>query len=206
MMLGFEWRWRTLQPVLGVGLSAWLATACGLDASHAAASPDIRYVRAADAKPYGDAANAHARLIASAPDGTKTYALILGKGDEVVTAVTRFAKLEKIGNAHLQAIGAVREPEIAWFDFERSAYKALRFHAQMEVLTLSGDVTEASNGEPAVHMHVALGDAEGHAFGGHLLNAITSPTLEVYVTSYPEPLHKRVEPALGLELIDLTQK
>jgi hypothetical protein len=35
-----------------------------------------------------------------------------------------------------------------------------------------------------------------------LLSAIASPTLEVYLTTFPMPLHKRVDPNTELQLID----
>jgi NADPH:quinone reductase-like Zn-dependent oxidoreductase len=57
---------------------------------------------------------------------------------------------------------------------------------------------------------VAMGDGwtgkevwgSAPAWGGHLIEATTSPTLEVYATSYTEPLYKRLDPATDLLLID----
>lgn len=72
---------------------------------------------------------------------------------------------------------------------------------QMEVLTLSGDVALAEKGQPIVHAQVVLGRSNGGAWGGHLLRATVSPTLEVYVTTYPQPLQKRLDPETGLPIM-----
>jgi len=71
-------------------------------------------------------------------------------------------------------------------------------------LTLSGDIALGVDGKPVVHTHVALGRSDGQSWGGHLLAATASPTLELYVTTYPEAIHKRFDPATDLQLIDLS--
>jgi predicted DNA-binding protein with PD1-like motif len=82
--------------------------------------------------------------------------------------------------------------------------KGMSRHEQVEVLALLGDIALESDGKPVVHTHVVLGRSEGQTWGGHLLAAIVSPTLELFVTTYPEPLHKRFDPATDLQLIDLS--
>ncbi len=162
----------------------------------------IRWVAPSNAVPRGQAPGAKLRLTATRADGSKTFVLVLSRGDEAFTALTDFARDQKVVNAHFVGIGAVRDPEVAWFDPERRQYKAMSLSEQMEVLALSGDVALAENGQPVVHAHVVLGRSDGAAWGGHLLSATTSPTLELYVTTYPEPLHKRSDPETGLQLID----
>lgn len=161
-----------------------------------------RWVAPADTGPHGEAPGAKSRLLSTQPDGLRHYVLVLARGDEVATALADFARKESVVNAHFVAIGAVRDPEVGWFDFKRNQYKGITRHEQMEVLTLSGDIALGANGKPVVHTHVSLGASDGSAWGGHLLRAIASPTLEVYVTTFPTPLHKRLEPETGLQLID----
>jgi len=141
-------------------------------------------------------------VLAEQSDGVKHYVLVLEDGDEVATALADFAHEQRVVNAHFVAIGAVREPEVAWFDKSRHSYKTIARHQQMEVLTLSGDIALTENGQPVAHTHLVLGGDDGSAWGGHLLSAIASPTLEVYLTTFPTPLHKRVDPNTELQLID----
>jgi len=183
-------------------LTALGSQGCGSSRHHA---PDVRYIAASEAKPHGEAPHAEFRLVSTEADGTRNFVLVLGDGDEVATAINDFAREQKIVDARLQAIGAVRDPEVGWFDLERKQYKAMTFREQLEMLSLSGDIVLGPDGKPVVHMHAVLGTSSGRALGGHLLHAITSPTLEVYVTAFPEPVHKRAAPEKGVDLIDLSQ-
>ena len=164
----------------------------------------VRWVAPADTGPHGLAPGAQARLVDSSPSGMKSYALILRRGDEVATALAEFARRERVVNAHFDAIGAVVDPEVAWFDPAHGQYKGITRHEQMEVLNLSGDIALADNDQPVVHAHVVLGASDGSSWGGHLLRATVSPTLEVFVTSFPDALHKKLDPETGLQLIDLS--
>jgi hypothetical protein len=47
-----------------------------------------------------------------------------------------------------------------------------------------------------------LGSPGGTTFGGHVLDANVSPTLEVMVTDDPVTMQKRFDPATDLTLID----
>jgi predicted DNA-binding protein with PD1-like motif len=58
------------------------------------------------------------------------------------------------------------------------------------------------NDQPAVHTHVALASSDGTVRGGHLINAFVFPTLELFMTVYPTALHKQLDDATGLKLID----
>jgi uncharacterized protein len=128
--------------------------------------------------------------------------LVLSQGDQVQSAILALAKDYRVVNAHFSAIGAVHDPEVAWFDESRKQYKAMLLHEQMEVLTLSGDITLGVAGQPIVHTHLVLARSDGEAWGGHLIEATASPTLELYVTTYPKPLYKQLDSATDLQLID----
>jgi len=187
---------------VALALVTLAAQACGSSRHHA---PEVRYVAASEAKPRGEAPHAEIRLVTTEADGTRNFVVVLGEGDEVATALSNFAREQKVVNARLQGIGAVRDPEVGWFDLERKQYKAMTFREQLEMLSLSGDIVLGPDGAPVVHLHALLGTSGGRALGGHLLHAITSPTLEVYVTAYPDPVHKRAAPEKGVDLIDLSK-
>jgi len=194
-----------MRPLLLRLSPAVLAIACLSCADHLAPAPSapvVRWLKPSETAPHGAAPGAKARLVATHPDGTKTYVLVLIQGDQVQAAIAAFANDHHVVDAHFSAIGAVRDPVVAWFDGSRKQYKAMALHEQMEVLTLSGDVTLGVDGRPAVHTHLALARSDGAAWGGHLIEATASPTLEIYLTAYPEPLHKRLDPATDLQLID----
>jgi predicted DNA-binding protein with PD1-like motif len=175
---------------------------CASQSSPGPSAPVVRWLKPSETAPQGRAPGAKVRLLTTQSDGTKTYVLVLSQGDQVQAAIAAFAKDDHVVDAHFSAIGAIRDPEVAWFDETRKQYKAMSLHEQMEVLTLSGDITLGVDGQPVVHTHLVLARSDGEAWGGHLIEATTSPTLELYVTAYPEPLHKRLDPATDLQLID----
>jgi predicted DNA-binding protein with PD1-like motif len=187
---------------LSPAVLAFASLSCAAHSEPGPSAPAVRWLKPSETASQGRAPGAKVRLLTTQPDGTKTYVLVLYQGDQVQAAIAAFANDHHVVDAHFSAIGAVRDPEVAWFDESRKQFKAMSLHEQMEVLTLSGDITLGVGGEPVVHTHLVLARSDGQSWGGHLIEATASPTLELYVTTYPEPLRKRLDPATGLQLID----
>src|ERR1700689_4491095 len=120
---------------LSEAVLALVLLSCG--ACSAPSQPVIRWLKPSEMAPQGRAPGAKARLLTTQSDGTKTYVLVLSQGDQVQAAIAAFANDQHVVDAHFSAIGAVRDPEVAWFDPSRKEYKALSQHEQMEGLTLS---------------------------------------------------------------------
>ncbi|WP_366928813.1 DUF296 domain-containing protein [Phenylobacterium sp.] len=59
------------------------------------------------------------------------------------------------------------------------------------------------DGQPSLHVHAVVGLSDGSTRGGHLLNAVVKPTLEVTIVETPAHLRRRKRPELGVALIDL---
>ena len=74
--------------------------------------------------------------------------------------------------------------------------------SQCEALSLLGDIATGDNGKPSVHIHAVLGLRDGTTRGGHFLQGIVQPTLEVIITETPAHLRRRKRPDLGIALID----
>ena len=136
-------------------------------------------------------------------DGQKTWALVFDKGDELIEALTEFARRERVKSAHFTAIGALSEATLGYFDRERRNYRKIPVREQVEVLTLAGDVA-LRDGQPRIHAHVVVGKSDGAALGGHVLEARVWPTLELILTESPRALIRRSDPETGLALIDVT--
>jgi hypothetical protein len=67
---------------------------------------------------------------------------------------------------------------------EHQAYRDIPVDEQVEMISLIGDVGLV-NGKPQVHTHGAVGLPDGDVRGGHLLEAIVFPTLEVFLPHCP---------------------
>lgn len=66
------------------------------------------------------------------------------------------------------ALGAVERAAFAFLDQHTHRFYPITLNENLELLNLTGRVKAGEDGI-GLHAHVTLGDAEGHAFGGHLL-------------------------------------
>lgn len=144
----------------------------------------------------------HSKLVLQ-QEGERTFVLVLDAGEEAFAAITAFAVKEQISAASLTAIGAFERVKVGWFDLAKKAYKPIEVGSQCEGLSLLGDIAIGDDGKPSLHLHAVLGLEDGTTRGGHLLEGIVRPTLEVTVNETPARLRRRKRPDLGIALIDL---
>lgn len=133
-------------------------------------------------------------------EGTRVFALVFERGDRVMEPLVDFLREHSIGAARLTGIGAFSAVTLGYFDWERKAFQRHELDEQVELLSLTGDVALADGG-PQVHAHVVVGRSDTTARGGHLLDAVVRPTLELIVEDAPSHLRKRHDPETGLVLI-----
>jgi len=131
-----------------------------------------------------------------------TYVVVCDPGDEAVAALAQFARAERLEAAQVTAIGAFERATVGWFDRAAKQYRRIPVGEQCEVLSLIGDIAQVQDG-PILHAHAVLGLSDGTTRGGHLLEGLVFPTLEVVVTETPAELRKVIRPDLGIALIDL---
>jgi uncharacterized protein len=131
-----------------------------------------------------------------------TYVVVCDPGDEAVSALTEFARSERLEAAQITAVGAFEHATVGWFDRAARDYRRIAVDEQCELLSLIGDVAEGQDG-PILHVHAVLGLSDGTTRGGHLLEGRVFPTLEAVVTETPARLRKVLRPDIGIALIDL---
>lgn len=131
-----------------------------------------------------------------------TYALVANPGDDAVSVVSDFARLQALSAAQITGVGAFERATVGWYDRKAQEYRRIDVDEQCEVLSLIGDVA-LSDGDPTVHVHAVLGLSDGTVRGGHLLEGCVWPTLEVILRETPATLRKRFRPEVGLALIDV---
>jgi len=187
----------TLLPVVGLAL---LTSMIEAKAQQRSRGQDQGYVSPSAPVATGKAPGMKVRLL-SENAGVKHYAIILAKGDEVMSGLTDFARQNKVTSASFTAIGAFSHATVAWFDDARKEFRLIPIEQQVELVSMIGDIALV-NDQPAVHTHVALASSDGTVRGGHVINAFVFPTLELFMTVYPTPLHKESDEATGLKLID----
>jgi predicted DNA-binding protein with PD1-like motif len=133
-------------------------------------------------------------------NGVKEYVLIFAKGDELLSGIRDFALEQKITAARFTAIGALQSAKTAWFDLSNKCYKINVVDRQSELISLIGDIG-VYNETPVPHVHISVGLENGSIQGGHLLEAVAYPTVELFMTVFPEPLRKELDEETDLTLI-----
>src|SRR6266404_3471387 len=186
----------TLLPVVALPL---LTSMIEAKAQQRAGARDEAYISPSAPVATGKAPGMKVRLL-SENGGAKNYAIILAKGDEVMSGLTDFARQNKVASASFTAIGAFSHATVAWFDEARKEFKLIAIEQQVELVSMIGDIALV-NDQPAVHTHVSVASSDG-TVGGHVINAFVFPTLELFMTVYPTPVHKETDEATGLKLID----
>ena len=137
--------------------------------------------------------------------GTRTFVLVFETGEQVTAPLLEFARAQDIDAASLTGIGAFERVTLGYFEIRKRDYERIPIDEQVEVVSLLGNVAHGDDG-PKLHAHVVVGRKDGSAHGGHLLEAVVRPTLEIVLVETPAHLRRRMDPSTGLALIDLQAK
>jgi predicted DNA-binding protein with PD1-like motif len=141
------------------------------------------------------------KVLTQTGDG-KIWLLVLESGEEVKKTLEGFAAANDVQAASFVALGAFERAKLGYFQWDKKSYKEIPVDEQVEVITLAGDIVPDEKGKPSLHAHAVLGRSDGSTRGGHLLEGIVRPTLEITLTQSPAHLVRRQHPELGLALIE----
>jgi uncharacterized protein len=133
-------------------------------------------------------------------DQPTTFVVILEPGEEAMSTLTAFVRGQSLSASQVTAIGAFERVVLGYFDRDQRDYQPIPIEQQVEVLSLIGDIVGEGD-DLKLHAHVVVGQSDGSAHGGHLLEATVWPTLEVVITETPTHLRRRFDPKTGIALI-----
>jgi predicted DNA-binding protein with PD1-like motif len=128
------------------------------------------------------------------------YVVRLDPGDEIVEKVLWLAAVENIRLATVSGLGAVDNVTLGIFSPDTKQYKANMFHADFEIVSLTGTIT-TQRGRPYAHLHMAVSDLAGRCYGGHLNRAVVSATAEIVIQTLPGEVDRQPDPKIGLNLM-----
>jgi predicted DNA-binding protein with PD1-like motif len=148
----------------------------------------------------GKAPGVKIRLLSTSGQ-SKNYVLIFAQGDEVRSGLTEFAQKYNVKTAQFSGIGDATSAKFGFFDYDRKMFKIIPISEPSEVSSFNGNIA-VLNGKQVVHVHANVATSEGISRGGHLVELITGPTLEVFITVEPTTLYKKVDTRFGAALID----
>lgn len=143
------------------------------------------------------------KLVSRAGD-QRMWVLVLAPGEEVKKTILKFASDNNLTAASFVALGAFERARLAYFDWQAKKYQPIPVEEQAEVIALTGDIAENDENKPDLHAHVILGRRDGSTRGGHLMEAIVRPTLELTMTETPAHLKRRMRGDIHVALIDIS--
>ncbi len=129
-------------------------------------------------------------------------AVRLEVGEEVLSSLAELAEREGVTFAEVSGIGAVDEFCVSVFDVKAKKYFDNDFLEPLEIVSMSGTVTE-QNGKPYLHLHASAGRADGSVVGGHLKRAVVSATCEIVLHTVYGRVPRFFDDATGLNLMDV---
>jgi len=132
------------------------------------------------------------------------WVLRLLRGEEIIATLAAWARSAGLEGGQLSGLGAMRDVTLGYYDEAARDYLKHEHPGPVEILSLSGGIARLE-GKPYIHIHAAISDREGRAFGGHLFRGTVTATGEIYVLPNRQPLKRvkdSVEPFFLLDVPD----
>ncbi len=99
----------------------------------------------------------------------KVYMGKFNKGDDIIPALEKFSKENKIKKAFIQVIGAVQTVTLGYYDQVKQKYLNKSFKIPMEISSMSGNVS-IKDKEIFIHLHGVFSKKDFSSIGGHLIS------------------------------------
>ena len=128
----------------------------------------------------------------------------MDKGEEILESLRLIAEKENIRLASVSALGATDDVTVGVFRTAEKKYYANNFSGDMEIVSLTGTIS-TMNGEYYAHLHMSVGDTEGHVVGGHLNRAVISATCEMVINVVDGAVERSFDESIGLNTFDFSR-
>lgn len=136
----------------------------------------------------------------------KATRVIVGRimpGEDVIDSVKELVKEYNINAGLINIIGALNKATIGFFNIDTKEYTFTTLKEDFELISCMGNVSY-KDGEPIIHLHIALGRGDLSMIAGHLSQpSIVSITGEVYIYEIDKKLVRANDPQFDLSLLDL---
>lgn len=129
---------------------------------------------------------------------SEEYLARLEHGADWREEIEEFCARKGIESAWFNAMGAVQDAEIWFYDQDDQEYQSVTFDEPLEVAACVGNVS-LLDGEPFAHTHAVFSRRSGQSLAGHLDSA-TVFAGEVNLRAFDEPLERVHDEVTDLDL------
>jgi len=124
-------------------------------------------------------------------------------GEDILDSVMKLVKEHKVKSGLVNVIGGCKKFTIGYFNIDTKEYQIKTFETPVEMTTCMGSIAQ-KDGEPIIHLHITLGNADYSIIGGHLSQpSIISVTGEVLIYEFKPAIERINDPEWDLSLLDL---
>ena len=128
---------------------------------------------------------------------------LIGKlkhGGDLLEELTLVCEHNSISLGHVEALGAVKKARLGFYNQQACKYDFFEIEENLEIAGLIGNVS-MRDGKPMVHAHITLSDADGRAYGGHLVPGTVVFACEFIIAVYKgQQLRRAYDEETGLPL------
>ena len=137
----------------------------------------------------------------SVRDGSR-WMVRLAAGEELPGALEDLARVNHLrAAAVVMGIGLLRDTTIGYWNGQE--YETKKMDTPAELVSAAGSIAEV-DGQPSVHLHVALGMPDHRVVGGHLMHGTVGLLAEILVATFPDRVFGRpLVEERGLRMLDL---
>jgi uncharacterized protein len=125
----------------------------------------------------------------------------LPSGADLHQGILGIARELGVRTGRVEAIGGVRKLKLGYYSAPKRSYDEREYEEFMEVTGILGNVTQ-KDGSSFLHVHGTFGRSDNSVIGGHVIAAEVFPLLEVVITPTENVATRKLDPALGLSIID----
>jgi hypothetical protein len=115
----------------------------------------------------------------------------LDENEDLLNAIKQRAEWNQVRAGFFFVIGTVKKAILGFY--KDANYKPIQLSEPLEIVCCTGNVSVREDAELIVHAHIAVGNEEGHLFGGHVLpGCVIGVTGELTLVETPDAKLKRV--------------
>jgi hypothetical protein len=132
----------------------------------------------------------------------KNEILRLKKGDELISGIISFCKINNIQSAWFTGLGAAQSAQLGLYNLDTKEYTKKEIQGPLEFANITGNISLKDN-NVIVHCHATLSNKEMVAFAGHVDSAIIGATCEIVFRILGISLTRKHDEEIGLNLLEI---
>jgi len=128
------------------------------------------------------------------------FILRFEKGEDVIESLRYFCDQVGIKSGVINAIGAVSELVLGFYDLENKKYIDTELKKNFEIASFSGNISLFEN-QTVIHAHGVFSDESGACTGGHIKKMIVAATCETFIQKFEGEILREPDENIGLNLM-----